>query len=131
MHRGQSCGRLADRQRGHDCRSEKGGPAAFRELWETTLPPHLHRLEELLGGRPGAVNAARGQWIPGEMAGELCLWAILHQHVLVEPTVLDATPRLAGFYTTLAESARVRRVLAGKSTFGPIGQYFFGPKARL
>jgi hypothetical protein len=107
--------------------SKKGGMEAFDHFWANVIPAQFQKLETLLGGGSDAPNAGKGMWKPAETAGELYMFATLHQMVLVNPKCLDATPRVSKFYQGLLGDARVKRVLSGASPFGEIGQYFMNP----
>eukprot|EP00038_Savillea_parva_P000313 m.95485 g.95485 ORF g.95485 m.95485 type:complete len:284 (-) comp10109_c0_seq1:111-962(-) len=104
--------------------SKKGGPAVFDQFWSEVAPAELTKLEVLLGGQSGVANASRGLWVPGATAGELMLFAMLHQMVLVKSGCLDDTLRLRAFYSGLMGDERVKRVLSGESEFGELNQYF-------
>lgn len=109
--------------------SKKDGLEAFDYCWASVMPPQLQHLEVLLGGAAGTKNAGRGMWSPGQTAGELYLFSMLHQMVLVKPTCLDATPLLKQFYTSIAADSRTKEVLGGQSPYGELGQYFVDPRA--
>ena len=65
---------------------------------------------------------------PTPTVGELYLWSILHQMVLVQPTCLDATHVLKNFYSIVLKSASTARVLSGESPMGPFKPYFVVPE---
>merc|ERR1712232_1162672 len=56
--------------------------------------------------------------------GELYLFAMLHQLVLVSKDFLDATPALHKFYSETSALPGVAKVLAGQSAMGGMEQYF-------
>mmetsp|Transcript_39306 Transcript_39306/g.92432 ORF Transcript_39306/g.92432 Transcript_39306/m.92432 type:complete len:232 (+) Transcript_39306:3-698(+) len=104
----------------------KGDVAAHEEFWASTIPSHLGKLEALLGGAETVASMARGQWQPKDdpTAGELHLFSMLHQMVVVRPNVLDATPKLKGFYESILNKPNTQKVLSGASSFGPLAPYF-------
>ena len=65
--------------------------------------------------------------MPGTTAGELYMFGMLHQMVLVRPGLLSSTPRLQSWYQNLLSDARVKRVLEGQSPFGELVQYVPAP----
>ena len=65
---------------------------------------------------------------PTPTVGELYLWSILHQMVLVQPTCLDATHVLKNFYSIVLKSETAARVLSGESPMGPFKPYFVVPE---
>lgn len=95
----------------------KGTHAECASLWADTLPAHLSKLEALLKGRAAFTES-------GTTVGEVQIWGLMHQMVLVNPDILAPTPGLAGFYRKLLAHGGVQKVLAGQSHFGPMKQYF-------
>ena len=76
----------------------KRGPAEYAGWWETSAPTHLAYLENLLSKSPSWPCRFSST---GQTAGELYLWAMLHQMVLVrgEDSLFAATPNLKALYS--------------------------------
>ena len=64
----------------------------------------------------------------GYTAGELMLFAYIHQMYLVMPNdMFVKTPKLRKFYEHMAKHSLVEKVLSGNSNFGKLKQYFIKP----
>jgi glutathione S-transferase len=94
----------------------------YEKLWAETVPGHLTKLEALVG-------EGKGFTASGLTAGELQLFAYLHQMKLCKPEMLAATPKVAAWFAFVSEDARVKNVLTGESSYGPMGQYMINPAA--
>ena len=66
------------------------------------LPNHLSKLEKLLGGKAKFTSS-------GTTVGEVYLYSMLHQMVLVKADVLGATPSLSKFYTDMTALPGVKK----------------------
>lgn len=107
---------------------KKGGYAAYQTFIANTAHGHCLMLECLLGGLQGVSSHCRGAWVPSKSAGELYLFAALHQLVLCAPDVLNRTPKLKAWYDDLLRDPKTQMVLSGNSSFGPLEQYFIAPE---
>lgn len=99
--------------------SGKGNRAQHDEFWADTVPKEMQKLETMLNGKDAFTKTGRS-------VGELYLFAVLHQMVLVRPQMLESVPQLSGFYKRLLAEPKTQRVLEGESPFGTMGQYFQG-----
>lgn len=108
----------------------KGGPADYTSFWADKLPAQLEKLETMLC----AAGASSSKFTAtGDSAGELYLFSMLHQLVLVDPKLFVASggkqpSALAAFYARLKADQRTQAVLSGDSTMGPLKQYFVSPE---
>lgn len=93
------------------------------DFWSTMVPKQCDLMEALIDERTGTFTSS------GTSPGELYLFAVLHQMMLMHPTFLDSSPNLKSFYTTLHDHAKVKSVLTGESPMGPLKQYFMNPPA--
>eukprot|EP00931_Biecheleriopsis_adriatica_P104831 TRINITY_DN79449_c0_g1_i1.p1 TRINITY_DN79449_c0_g1~~TRINITY_DN79449_c0_g1_i1.p1 ORF type:complete len:258 (+),score=79.49 TRINITY_DN79449_c0_g1_i1:58-831(+) len=89
------------------------------KLWSDVAPAEMKKLEGLLQ------NSSKDTFTSsGTTVGELYLFAMLHQMVLVTPDALTATPKLHRFYEFSKALPQVAKVLAGESAMGELAQYF-------
>jgi hypothetical protein len=130
----------------------KGGAEQYADWWARGAPTHMGKLEKLLakssswpcrftaGKTSGwvlfcvrvaegfaAVRLWAGGWCSradGKSVGELYLWSMLHQMVLVRSGALlfKSTPNLRAFYENTAALPGVANVVDGSSSFGPLKQ---------
>ena len=115
-------------------KKDKVPPAETDEWWASLAPAHLARLEALVRRPPAhlahLMAAPDGDRFTsgGFTAGELVLFAVLHQMTLVRPGLLRAAgefPGVAAFYARVAADERVARVLRDGGGFAaPLRQYF-------
>ena len=96
---------------------EKKPQADQTKLWGELVPGELGKLETLLGERKSFTSS-------GKTPGELYVFAVVHQIVLVKPGCLEAFPHFKAFYEGYLADASVQKVLKGESNFGPIEPYF-------
>jgi len=104
----------------------KGGQAEYDAFFADKLPPHLEKLGKLCDGGSHKFTSS------GETVGELYLWSILHQAVLVRPSLFAAGAAehngqpgaLATWYASLLADKRTSKVLSGESSMGEFKQYF-------
>jgi len=103
-------------------KKDKVPQAELDEWWSKIVPGHLASLGKLMVAQGhGGDRFTSG----GFTAGELVLWAILHQIKLVRPGVISATPAVSAFYNRIGADARVARVIREGGAFpGPLKQYF-------
>ena len=94
--------------------TSKGTRTDYDEFWGVKLPAHLARLEELC---PFNMTHAT-------LPGELYLWSILYQCVLIDAGCLVKYAGLRTWYDALKADAKTERVLSGKSSMGTLKQYF-------
>jgi len=100
---------------------KKQGLEGYKRWEDEEVPAHLDRLEQLL-----KENDTLGFTESGKTVGELYLFAMLHQLVLVLPKVLDARNHLKAFYEATFARPAVKKVLDGESAFA-MKQYFVAP----
>jgi len=98
---------------------KKQGLEGFKNFVDETFPKHAKALEALLKGKKFTKS--------GTTVGELYLFGMLHQMVLVEEKCLDSTPELQAFYQGLLKNSKVQLVLDGSSAYGKWDQYFVAP----
>merc|ERR1712146_518083 len=89
-----------------------------KKLWDELAPAEMKKLEALLGKTEGPSFTSK------TTVGELYLFAMLHQMVLVAPKCLNDTPGVAKFYESTKALPGVQKVLEGASPFGELAQYF-------
>lgn len=88
------------------------------ELWTTSLPHHLECLEKLCDENGRFTST-------GVTCGEMFLWGVLHQVVLLAKAfAFEGRPKLAAYYERIAAMERTVEVLEGKSPAGSMAQYF-------
>ena len=93
--------------------------------WSKAIPGHFEKLEALLGQYMGRFTSS------GTTVGELYLFSILHQIVLVAPQCIEkaGTTQLLGFYSGTKALPGVAKVLSGASPYGELAQYFIAHEA--
>ena len=122
--------------------------AAWSTFWAQDLPNRAVALEGLMASGAWQPRAERNKAtatsvgaLPkkslrgggrGPLAGELHLFATLHQALLLDlPPPLQAggaAPQLRAWYLETLSEPATQRVLRGESAFGPIRPYFTCPK---
>merc|ERR1712151_705246 len=90
-----------------------------KKFWAEVAPAEFKKLEDILAKAPGDAFTTSKTTV-----GELYLFAMLHQMVLVAPECLAATPGMQKFYDTTKALPGVVKVLKGDSAFGAMEQYF-------
>lgn len=96
---------------------QKETPEVF---WKTVCPDHLKRLESLIGESKAFTTS-------NFTCGELYLFGMVHQMVLVQSACLADFPGVSGWYETVLAHPAVQMVLKGESSIGPLAQYFRDP----
>ena len=100
-------------------KKDKVPVAEMNEWWSVVVPGHMARLEKLMMQNDDRFTSS------GFTAGELVLFANLHQMKLVRPGFMRATPGVSAFYARVAADDRVARVLNNGGGFSePLQQYF-------
>merc|ERR1712014_514364 len=89
-----------------------------KKLWDVLVPAEMKKLDAILSKTEGPGFTSK------TTVGELYLFAMLHQMVLVSPECLADTPGMRKFYDTTKALPGVVKVLAGDSAFGAMEQYF-------
>jgi glutathione S-transferase len=87
------------------------------KFWAETVPPELKKLDKLLGSKTAFTKS-------GTTVGELYVFAMIHQMVVVSSDCLDETPSLKKFYDSTKALPGVKKVLDGGSSMGSLDQYF-------
>jgi glutathione S-transferase len=102
---------------------EWGGSKATKEesqkWWSETAKAHIAHLEKLLGTTEGPAFTKAGT-----SAGEIYLFAMLHQMKLVKGDILNDAKGLLAWYDATKANASVAKVLNGESAGGEYKQYF-------
>lgn len=99
----------------------KGGIEGYTTWAEEQAPAHLDKLEKLLKEKDTLCFTETGKTV-----GELYFFAMMHQILLVLPTILDTRPSLKAFYEATLARPAVKKVLDGESAFA-MKQYFVAP----
>merc|ERR1711972_295564 len=89
------------------------------KLWNELVPGEMKKLERLLSKTEG-----EGFTSSKATVGELYMFAMMHQMMLVSPEFLKDFPGLAKFYEATKALPAVAKVLGGGSAIGELGQYF-------
>jgi glutathione S-transferase len=108
----------------------KGGKTEtfHEELWgnegRIALKRHLKCLEKLIAhGDDDAFTSEK-------TAGEMFLWGVMHQVVLLDGDVFAATPKLKAFYERVLKLPETQAMLDGTSPMGTMKQYFVAGPVR-
>eukprot|EP01059_Diplonema_ambulator_P031084 TRINITY_DN55_c0_g1_i6.p1 TRINITY_DN55_c0_g1~~TRINITY_DN55_c0_g1_i6.p1 ORF type:complete len:216 (+),score=77.45 TRINITY_DN55_c0_g1_i6:51-698(+) len=96
---------------------EKAPADQVKAHWAEAVPKMLTYLEAFTKGKDAFTSS-------GITVGELSLWGVLHQMVLIEPPCLDAFPNTKAFYTRILNLPATQKVLKGESPMGNIPAYF-------
>ena len=87
-------------------------------FWKVTIVGHhVSKLEAILSGQTKFTSS-------GVTVGELYLWGMLRQALIVRPTVLNGAPCLMQWHSDIEENSITKRVIEGKSKLGAMGQFF-------
>merc|ERR1711879_942826 len=89
------------------------------KFWKELVPAEMKKLENLLSSTAGDGFTSSKVTI-----GELYVFAMMHQMVLVSEDFLKDTPKLQKFYEDTKAHSGVQKVLKGESAFGEFQQYF-------
>ena len=99
--------------------------ALHAELWGSegriSLKNHFNCLERLV--------VDGDKFTSSKTAGEMFLWGMLHQVVLIDQAPFENTPKLKGFYDRVLELPETKAMIDGSSPMGAMTQYFVaGPE---
>lgn len=100
-------------------KKDKSEDDVLVKFWVEDIPPHTKNLEKLIKSTSGD-----GFTSSGTTTGEIYLFAVLHQMVLVSHDVLNDSPALNKWYDNTKALSGVQKVLKGNSNFGEMKQYF-------
>eukprot|EP01059_Diplonema_ambulator_P031086 TRINITY_DN55_c0_g1_i9.p1 TRINITY_DN55_c0_g1~~TRINITY_DN55_c0_g1_i9.p1 ORF type:complete len:236 (+),score=92.84 TRINITY_DN55_c0_g1_i9:62-709(+) len=96
---------------------EKAPADQVKAHWAEAVPKMLTYLEAFTKGKDAFTSS-------GITVGELSLWAVLHQMVLIEPPCLNAFPNTKAFYTRILNLPATQKVIKGESPVGNLPAYF-------
>ena len=100
----------------------KGNMEQHNKFWSEWVVNHFQFLERML--KEKNINFTS----TGYTAGELMLFAYIHQmHLVMPDDMFVKTPKLRKFYEHMAKHSLVEKVLSGNSNFGKLNQYFIKP----
>jgi len=89
-----------------------------KKYWTEWVPKQFALIETLFRGKPHFTST-------GFTAGEIMLFAYLHQMDLVQPVdMFNGCPKLLSWYQIMLKDEDAKCVLQGESNFGYLGDYF-------